>query len=111
MEAFLVGRCGKTQVQAARTSALEIQQLIAAKNREMQDRWELARWMRWHDVMYNPYVKQGHRPATPQAMMRFPWEAPEREITKEDCHVTPEEVAALTRIFEERDRRLAGKPS
>lgn len=107
IEAFLVGRCGMTQIQAARTSALELQHLIEGKNREQQELWEIARWMRWHDVMYNPYVKDGKRPATPQVMHPFPWEKPAREITPEDCHISPEEVAALNKIFADIERRKA----
>ena len=93
-----------TQAQAARTSAIEIQHLVEGKNREQQELWEVARWMRWHDVMYNPYVKAGNRPATPKAMVRFPWERPDREVRREDCHVTEEEARELTRIFAELER-------
>lgn len=88
-----------TQVQAARTSALEINHLIAGKNREQQELWEIARWVRWHDVMYNPHVKPGSRPATPTAMVRFPWEAPARQITPEDCHIPQETVNWLNKLF------------
>lgn len=94
-----------TQVQAARTSVVELKALIQGKNREQQELWEIARWMRWHDLMGNPYVKPGGKPASPRAMLRFPWEEPEREITREDCHVSAKQQAILNSIFEDYDRR------
>jgi hypothetical protein len=99
IEAFLVGRCGMSQVQAARTSAIEIQHLIEGKNREQQELWEVARWVRWHDLMCNPYVKPGSRPATPKLMAPFPWEKPEREITPEECHIDQETIDWLNSLF------------
>lgn len=98
IETFLVGRCGLTQVQAAQTSMTELRHLVEEANKQTQERWEIARWERWHALQLSPDIKPFNKPATPKAMMRFPWEEPDVEITKEDCHISPEAEQALNDI-------------
>ena len=102
MEAFLVGACGRTEAQAARTSFRELRLLREGKEQERKDRYELARWIAFHIYSQNPYIKPP-RAHTAQSCCRFPWEETTEEEAREAaerCRVTPEEEAKLNEIFE-----------
>lgn len=88
-----------SQVQAARTSMTELRHLVEEANKQTQERWEIARWMRWHALQLSPDVKPYNKPATPKAMMLFPWEEPDVEITPADCYASEAELKALCGIF------------
>lgn len=101
-----------TQAQAARTSLTELRHLIAGHDRELQERWEIARWMRWHALQLSPDIRPFNKPHTPKAMMRFPWEEPDAEIRPEDCHVDADKALALEQIVEDfYKRRRAAQTS
>lgn len=87
-----------TQAQAARTSLAELRHRIDAHNRELQEQWEIARWMRWHAVQLSPDIHSYNKPRTPLAMMRFPWEKPEVEMKPQACRVTEDEAVGLEQI-------------
>ena len=89
------------QAQAARTSFIELRHLVEAKNREIQERWELARWMCWHAMMLSPDIKPYNKKKTPHAFFPFPWEEPEKETTPEVCHISEETEAALNDIVKD----------
>lgn len=77
--------------------------LLDEKDREVQERYELARWVCFNIYSMNPYIK-GMKARTPRQYIRFPWEkmtAEEANAKRESCHVTPEEQAELDRIFKE----------
>ncbi len=60
--------------------------------------------MMWQEMLLSPNIKPGHKPKTPQAFCRFPWEQSEAEELAEKAKkykVTPEEVAELNRIMQE----------
>ena len=112
IEAFLVGRCGLTEEQAARTGYHEYLLRVKGKDEELQERWALARWMMWQEMLLSPNIKQGHKPRTPQAFCRFPWEQSEAEELAEKAkqyRSTPEEVTELNRIMAEWEASKASK--
>ena len=88
-----------TAVQAARTSLPEVRHLVEAANRATQERWEIARWMRWHALQLSPDVKPYNKPKSPKAMMPFPWDEPEPEVTVEDCYASDAELAIIREAF------------
>lgn len=98
IQAFLVGRCGKTIREAALTSYEEFTLLAEGKQKDDQAEWERARWMVFMDWAISPNLKQ--RPHTPQDVIRFPWE--EKKGSKEVKDVEPlteEEIQKISRIF------------
>lgn len=77
--------------------------LLDEKDREVQERYGLARWVCFNIYSMNPYIK-GMKARTPRQYIRFPWEemtAEEANAKRKSCHVTPEEQAELDRIFKE----------
>ena len=69
IQAFLVGRCGRTIRDAARTSYEEFTLLAEGKSREEHAEWERARWMIYMDWAISPNLKR--RPHTPQESSAF----------------------------------------
>lgn len=60
--------------------------------------------MMWQEMLLSPNIKPGHKPKTPQAFCRFPWEQTEAEELAEKAkqyRITPEEEAELNRILKE----------
>ena len=107
IEAFLIGRCGKTEREAALTSRRGYELLVKGKDAELRERMELARWTVFHIYSQNPYIKPP-RAKTPQAYLSFPWETPteaEVEQAAQSCHVSEAEAAELDRIFAELRRQ------
>lgn len=74
IEAFLVGRCGKTEREAMLTSFREFRLLSEGHEQALRERWEIARWEQWMQVNLSPYIKPLHKPRRPRDLMRFPWE-------------------------------------
>lgn len=103
IEAFLVGRCGKSEREAALTSFLEYSLRAKGLERELQEKMEVARWIAFQIYMQNPYIKPP-RAKSPQSYLRLPWEEPtedEVEQAATDCQVSDAEAAVLDRIFAE----------
>ena len=108
MEAFLIGRCGRTEREAALTGYHEYVRLREGKERELQERYEIARWVCFNILSMNPYIKPFNKPKSVTAYARFPWERPtveEAEAMKAKCGVSAEEAEALNKIFDEIHRR------
>ena len=102
VEAFLVGRCGRTEREAALTGYHEYLRLREGKERELQEQYEVARWICYNMMCLSPNIKPYNKPKTLTAYARFPWERPTVEEMKEmeaKCGVSPEEAAILNRIF------------
>lgn len=96
IEAFLVGRCGRTVREAAMTSLVEYNLLVEGYNVRMQDEWEKLRWQAYMQWSISPNLKQ--RPRTPQDIIRFPWEKDKvSDITIEP--LTEGEIGKLCDIF------------
>lgn len=103
MEAFLVGRCGKTDLQARLTSMEEFQYLAKGKEEDNRIHWVTARWMAYRDILLSPNVPQYSKPTRVQDVVVFPWEAEEEEKRINEAaaqaRVTPDLNAALNKIF------------
>ena len=97
IEAFLVGRCGKTLKEAAMTSLEEYELLVEGHNRKEQEEWEMTRWMVFMEWSISPNLKR--RPHTPQDVIRFPWEKENIEEVKEAEPLTENEIMKLCDIF------------
>jgi hypothetical protein len=96
IQAFLVGRCGMTIVQAAKTSYEEFLLLTEGKAAEDHAEWERTRWMVFMDWAVSPNLKR--RPNKPQDVVTFPWEETKgKEIEYEP--ITETEIAGLCEIF------------
>ena len=68
----------------------------------MQERWTVARWMAWQNVLLSPNIKPHNKPKTAQSFCRFPWEVPEADELAEKAkqfRVTAEEEAKLNKIM------------
>ena len=103
IEAFLVGRCGKSEREAALTSFWEYMLRAKGLERELQERMEVARWICFQMYSQNPYVRPP-RAKSPQSFLRLPWEEPtedEVEQAATDCIVSADEAAELDKIFAE----------
>lgn len=106
MEAFLVGECGKTEREAALTSAHEFRLLQDGKQRETREKWEMLRWMMWQHVKMSPHIK--NKPNSPQQYLRFPWEKTQKEEVEEkfrNSKLSEGQIAELNRIFEDFNKR------
>lgn len=110
VEAFLIGRCGRTERQAALTGYHEYVRLREGKERELQEQYEVARWICFNMMMLSPNIKDFNKPKTLRSYAPFPWEqmtAEEAEEAKAKCGVSEEEAAELNRIFDEIHKRNA----
>jgi hypothetical protein len=97
IQAFLVGRCGKTIRDAALTSYEEFSLLSEGKQREEQAEWERARWMVFMDWAISPNLKR--RPHKPQDVIRFPWEKADGPEVGNYEPLSEEEIQKISRIF------------
>lgn len=97
IEAFLVGRCGKTMTQAAMTSLREYELLMEGHSRREQERWERTRWEVFMEWAISPNLKR--RPRTPQDVIRFPWEKEDTADVREVEPLTENEIEQLSKIF------------
>lgn len=96
IQAFLVGRCGKTVKEAALTSLVEYEILVEGYTRREQERWERMRWQVFMGWMTNPSLKR--RPKQPQDVIRFPWEKDETKAVEIEP-LTEQEIRGLCEIF------------
>lgn len=112
VEAFLIGRCGRTEREAALTGYHEYVRLREGKERELQEQYEVARWICFNIMQLNPNIKPYNKPKTLQAYARFPWErmtVEEAAEAQQKCGVSEEEAAVLNRIFDEIHKRRANE--
>lgn len=78
--------------------------LKEGKEQELQERYEIARWICFNILTMTPYIKPHKKPKTLTSYVRFPWERPteeEYERMKGLCGVTEEQAAILNKMFEE----------
>lgn len=64
---------------------------------------DIARWIAFQIYDQNPYIKPP-RARTPKSYIHFPWDDPTPEQVQRDAQaytVTPQEAAALDKIFEQ----------
>ena len=93
-----------TERQAALTGYHEYELRLKGFERQMQERWTVARWICWQQHLLSPNIKPGNKAKTAQAFCRFPWEQSEAEELAEKAkfyRITPEEEAELNRIMAE----------
>lgn len=105
IEAFLVGRCGKTRYEAGWVSVEEYMMLRDGLEKEQRERWEIARWQMFMVMQMHPMIKAQNKPKRVEDWVRFPWEAEDKvKDVPERIGVTEEEVNELERIFNELKR-------
>jgi len=97
IQAFLVGRCGKTVKESALTSLLEYELLAEGHVKKEQEEWERMRWSVFMEWMVNPNLKR--RPRMPQDIIRFPWEKEDIAEVKDAEPLTEQEIQELSKIF------------
>ena len=97
IEAFLVGRCGKTLTQSALTSLREYELLVEGHTRKEQEKWERLRWKVFMEWAISPNLKR--RPRTPQDVILFPWEKETVTEMKDVEPLTENEIHELSKIF------------
>ncbi len=102
IEAFLVGRCGLRADEAARLTIREVILLRKGKEREIQERWEIARWMAYMDMQMSPHFKPHTKAKRVQDFYPFAWEKENKQIrSNEEVTLTEVERETITRIFKE----------
>lgn len=97
VQAFLVGRCGKTLREAAMTSEEEYRLLRDGYEAREREEWEKMRWRVYMEWSISPNLKK--RPQKPQDVIRFPWE---RETPPEIRNIEPlteDEIMKISEIF------------
>jgi len=108
IEAFLVGRCGKTVREAAMTSLEEYRLLVEGHDRKVQEEWERVRWHVYMEWAVAPLLKR--RPRTPQDVIRFPWDKEKTVDVSSYEPLTEEEIQELGKIFGiDRDKFINGQ--
>lgn len=96
IEAFLVGRCGLTEKQAALTSMNEYKLRVEGDEKAQVQRWEVARWQMWYRTMLSPDIKSINKPKHPTDLFLLPNEQkPKATFTAEDCHISADMTAIL----------------
>lgn len=93
-----------TERQAALTSWHEYTLRVKGAEQEAQERWNVARWICWQNMLLSPYVKKHNKPSSPQGYCRFPWEqSSDEELAQKarEFRITDEETAELNRIIKE----------
>lgn len=96
IQAFLVGRCGKSLKESARTSLEEYELLADGFIKTEQEAWERLRWQVFMEWAISPNLKR--RPKTPQDITWFPWEK-EPVIERQIEPLTEDEIQQLGKIF------------
>lgn len=97
IEAFLVGRCGRTLKESALTSLREYELLVEGHSRKEQEEWERLRWEVFMQWAISPNLKR--RPRTPQDIIKFPWEKEDTTEVKDVEPLTENEIEQLSKIF------------
>lgn len=78
------------------------------KEREHRFGWELTRWKAWMDMMLSPNIKAEKKATSPQSFVHFAWDAPEKEMTPEDCHISEDTKAWLDKVRENYYKKTQG---
>lgn len=101
IEAFLVGRCGKSEEEAGWVSMRQYILLREAAEQDERRKWERARWQMFLALQMNPYVKQ--KPSTPALWVPFSWEkdAEAARAQEGDWQVSRNEQLELDRLLED----------
>lgn len=101
IEAFLVGRCGKSEEEAGWVSMRQYILLREAAEQDERRKWERARWQMFLALQMNPYVKQ--KPSTPALWVPFSWEkdAEAARAQEGDWQVSRHEQLELDRLLED----------
>lgn len=97
IQAFLVGRCGKSVRDAAMTSMEEYRLLAEGHEQHQREEWERLRWKVYMDWSISPNLKK--RPRTPQDIIRFPWEKDNTSEVRGYEPLTENEIEQLSKIF------------
>ncbi|MBQ2002526.1 MAG: hypothetical protein II240_04440 [Bacteroidaceae bacterium] len=97
IEAFLVGRCGRSVKAAALTSVEEYNLLAEGHSKAEQEEWERLRWRVFMEWTISPNLKR--RPRSPHDIVRFPWEQTRTAEVQNAEPLTENEIAALCNIF------------
>ena len=102
-----------TQAQAACTGMTEYRQRLKGWVEDQHERWELTRWLAWHQYNLSPFLKKGQRPKTPKDVQTFPWEEGAKKPTKRQARkkakITDTERAALDAIMKDFYKRKYGE--
>lgn len=98
IESFLVGDCGLSPRASLEVSFQQLKQMREGRERDHRFSWEIARWRAWMEMMLSPNIKAERKATSPSSFVRFPWDAPEREVTAEDCHISEETEAWLNSV-------------
>ena len=107
IETFLIGECGMTEREAGFTTLREFNIKVKAKREAEQAKWERARWQMFIALQMQPFIKPHSKPKTAQSWIQFPWERVVKEVSKEDCRVTENEVEQLNILLQKfKDRRM-----
>lgn len=91
-----------TEREAALTSYPEYLLRLNGKIEKDREKWELARWICWQQMLLSPNIKPGHKPNTAKGYCTFPWERETAEELKQkaaECRITPEQEAELNEII------------
>lgn len=103
-----MGRCGKTEREAALTSWTEYRHLVRGKDDEQRSEWERTRWLAWRLSIV--HYKKGMAPGSAKDYWPFPWEKAEEEARMRDKAAqwtppTADELAALDKIIEPKNKQ------
>lgn len=96
-----------TEQQAALTSYPEYRIRLEAKMKREQEKWELARWILWQQMLMSPNIKPANKPKTAKGYCKFPWENESQEQIMQkaqQCKITPEQEAELNEIIKILDK-------
>jgi len=86
--------------QAAKTSFPEFLLKKRGWEREQNRRWEMVRYMVFHQYSLSPFIKANAKPRRPSDLFKLPGDIDETaNITVEDCAMTAEMTAALNAIM------------
>lgn len=79
IEAFLVGECGMTALQAALTTYKEYEYRLKAWERSYFKNWEIARWVTYHNIWISPNIEKRHKPKIVEELLRLPTDKKDRK--------------------------------
>ncbi len=77
-------------------SAEEYNYLLIGYNEDMQERYNVARWISYNQMLLSPFIKQ--KPSTLEQYAPFPWDKPR---TVRPSKVSAEEEKELNRLLKD----------
>lgn len=80
-------------------SVEEFSYLADGHKKAEREKLELARWMCYNLLMMMPHGRNFHAPPSPEAYIPFSWD--HEDAPKVASHVTDEETARLSAMYEE----------